>query len=51
MNLSEDRWAIIDDKGIIYESGDEEMIRAEFERPQFDWEGDLLLVKILERKR
>jgi len=45
------RWAILDDNGIIYEGQPEEELREIFEDPDFEWDGDLLLIEIHRRKR
>ena len=44
------RWAIVDSKGVIEESNDEDEVRTHFEKSDFEWEGDLLLVEIWARK-
>ena len=45
------RYAIVDNNGVIEESKDYEEILAKFRKPDFEWDGDLIFVQILGRTR
>jgi hypothetical protein len=49
--MNKERYAIIDNKGIIYDGYTLEETQDFFENPGCDWEGDLLLVQILACRR
>lgn len=49
--MDKTEWEIIDDNGVIFSGYSEEETRALFEEIDIDWDGDLKLIEVHERRK